>query len=80
VRNATLAAKIIRCGIRVIQLVTLLLTLHTAAAPADNYIRFGMRIGAVVLPFLIAGLNDHMPGDYCQQVVNSDPAAWQPFK
>jgi hypothetical protein len=50
------------------------------AALADNYIRFGMRIGAVVLPFLIAGLNDHMPGDYCQQVANSDPTAWQPFR
>lgn len=47
---------------------------------SDNYIRFGMRLGAVALPFLIAGLNDHMPGDYCQQVANSDPAAWQPFK
>jgi hypothetical protein len=50
------------------------------AAAADNYIRFGMRIGAVLLPFLMGGLNDHMPGDYCQSIVNSDPAAWQPFK
>lgn len=46
----------------------------------DNYIRYGMRIGAVVLPFLMGGLNDHMPGDYCQSIINSLPAAWQPFK
>jgi hypothetical protein len=51
-----------------------------ATAAADNYIRFGMRVGAVLLPFLMGGLNDHMPGDYCQSIVNSDPAAWQPFK
>jgi hypothetical protein len=47
---------------------------------ADNYIRYSMRIAAVCLPFLVAGLNDHMPGDYAQSIINSDPAAWQPFK
>jgi len=51
-----------------------------ATAATDNYIRYGMRIGAVVLPFLMGGLNDHMPGDYCQSIINSLPAAWQPFK
>lgn len=51
-----------------------------AGGAADNYIRFGMRIGAVLLPFLMGGLNDHMPGDYTQSIINSEPAAWQPFK
>lgn len=55
------------------------LTMVVVAA-ADNYIRYGMRIGAVCLPFLMGGLNDHMPGDYTQSIINSDPAAWQPFK
>lgn len=33
-----------------------------------------MRFGAVALPFLIAGLNDHLPGDYLQQVGCNAPS------
>lgn len=61
-------------------MLVLLLLLALLLPITDNYIRYGMRIGAVLLPFLIAGLNDHMPGDYCQSIINSNPLAWQPFK
>lgn len=36
-----------------------------------------MRVAAVVLAPFVAGVNDHMPGDYFQAVLNSDPSDWR---
>jgi len=46
----------------------------------ENWLRLPFRLAACILPGIIGGLSDHMPGDYYQQVVNSDKEAWQPLK
>ena len=46
----------------------------------ENWLRLPFRLAACILPGIIGGLSDHMPGDYYQQVVNSDKDAWQPLK
>jgi len=45
----------------------------------ENWLRQPFRLAACILPRSVAGLSDHMPGDYYQQVVNSKKEAWQPL-
>jgi hypothetical protein len=39
-----------------------------------------MRWGSVLLPWLMGGLNDHLPVDYVTSITNSQPTDWIPFK
>jgi hypothetical protein len=45
----------------------------------ENWLRLPFRIAACLIPRTLGGLSDHMPGDYYQQVVNSNESAWQPL-